>query len=211
MMNTKMKNFLRKFLPIAVTLKITDVHRTLLNSELKKMFKRLKKGTVLDVGSRFSPYKQLIPYTTFLTLDIDKRFNPDLCCDVHNIKCKSNSFDTIIATELLEHLHNPQKAIDEIYRILKPRGILILSAPFIYPYHPDPTDYYRYSEEGLRYLLRKFRKVEIHKFGNKLQVTWQLINYGYIEVVLNIFNQIISRLSSRPSNIYFGIVSWCQK
>ncbi len=62
-----------------------SVARQSLDLCLKEQFKRLKPGIVLDVGAGGSPYKALIPHTEYKTLDIDKRRNPDIYCDIHNI------------------------------------------------------------------------------------------------------------------------------
>ncbi len=147
-----------------------------------------------------------------MTLDILKDTNPDICCDAHTIKHKSNHFDTVIATELLEHSHTPQEIINEIHRILKPGGICILSTRFICPYHPDPQDYFRYSKDGLRHLFRSFKKTEVFHQGNRFLVMWTLINRGVImNLFLNIFNPIIARINVKKSDFPNGYIVYAKK
>jgi SAM-dependent methyltransferase len=134
--------------------KIASVTKYSLEKELLKQFKRLKPGIVLDVGSKNAPYKRYIPHTEYMTLDINPQVKPDIVADIHNVNWESNYFDTIIATEVLEHCYCPQKVIDEIYRLLKQEGICILSTRFIYPYHPDPKDYYRFTKDALEDLFK---------------------------------------------------------
>ncbi len=202
-----MKRLIRSF----PTLRIRSVTRIGLDFELERQFKRLKPGIVMDVGSKHSPYRKLIPCTEYKRLDIDKKSKPDICCDLHKIKWKSSYFDTVIATEVLEHLYDPQKAVDEIHRILKPGGVCILSTRFIYPYHPDPEDYYRFTWDSLNHLFRKFKKAEVHHHGNMLQSIWQIINSGKTQIILNLFNPIFARIGSKNTRFPCGFVVYARK
>ena len=194
------------------TKKIPSATRINLENLLKKHFKKLEPGIVLDVGAKKSPFRKYIPYTKYMTLDISKESKPDICCDIHNIKWRPGYFDTVIATELLEHSHTPQKAIDEIYKILKPGGVCIFSTRFICPYHPDPDDYFRFSSDGLRHLFRKFSKVDIEHQGNRLLVLWAMINYNEIgKIVLNIFNPLIARINTKKTNFPNGFIVYAEK
>ena len=129
------------------------------------------------------------------------------------MKVKSKSFDTVIATEVLEHLYDPQRAIDEIYRVLTPGGILILSTRFIYMYHPDPKDYYRFTEDSLSYLLRNFSNVEIYTHGNRLQVLWQLLTSpgNGLGIFLNFLNPLVAKINYSSKKIYLGLVVVAKK
>ena len=207
-----MKHFLRKYiLPLIPTLKIPSVSRISLDLELHRQFKKLKPGIVLEVGSGYSSYKKYIPHIKYMTLDIDEKSKPDICCDLYNLKWDSDYFDTVIAIEVLEHLYAPEKAINEIWRILKPKGVCILSTRFIYPYHPGPKDYYRFTWDSLNFLFRKFNKVEIHHHGNKIQAIWELINKGKVNIILNIFNPLIARIHFAKTNCPCGFIVYAEK
>jgi len=202
----------KNIFPYIFTLKIPAITQIMLDKDIKKQFKRLKPGIVLDVGSWDSPYKKYIPYTRYLRLDIDDTTKPDVVSDVHEIKCKSDVFNTVIATEVLEHLYEPQRAINELYRILKPGGVCIASTRFIYPYHPVPKDYYRYTWDSLKYLFRNFSHVEIYSHGGKIHVIWQLINHRKaVGIFLNIFNPIIAMIPARNSLTPLGFVVYARK
>lgn len=98
------------------------------------------------------------------TLDISSEFSPtyvgDLCELNKNIP--ESRFDGVFCTEVLEHVNQPFKAIEEIYRILKPGGLLIASSPFNFRIHGPLPDNWRFSEHGWRVLLHDFDDVEIH-------------------------------------------------
>jgi len=63
--------------------------------------------------------------------------------------------DTVTLFQVLEHIAEPQQLLDEVYRILKPGGRLIITVPFMWHIHEAPHDYYRYTRYGLEYMLRK--------------------------------------------------------
>jgi len=207
------KSFFRRYiLPFAFTLRIRTVSRIGLDYELNNLFKKLKPGIILDVGSSDSPYKKKLPFKKYLRLDIDKNSKPDICCDIHDIKCKSDYFDVVLATEVLEHCHDPVKVVSEIYRILKPGGVCILSTRFIHPYHPHPHDYYRFTWDSLNLLFKKFSKVNIHHHGNLIQSLWHMINYKGVRCVfLNIFNPLIAMIRSKKTNFPCGFVVYAIK
>lgn len=114
----------------------------------------------LDLGGWNKPYKRFFPNS--VSLDIEETLGVDIVADAHDLHMiKDGEFENILCTEVLEHLHSPHKAIDEMYRVLKPGGTLILTTRFIFPLHNIPDDYFRYTRYGLKLLLKKFSKVEI--------------------------------------------------
>lgn len=72
-----------------------------------------------------------------------------------NIPSPDGSFDTVLCTAVLEHLEEPEKALRECHRVLKPRGVAIYTVPFIWHLHEEPRDFYRFSKYGLMYLFEK--------------------------------------------------------
>ncbi len=71
------------------------------------------------------------------------------------------SVSRIICDNVLEHVPHPQKAVSELRRILKSGGVLYVSTPFYYPFHPSPSDYTRWTKEGLLELFEGFEVMEI--------------------------------------------------
>lgn len=128
-----------------------------------------QKKDILDVGGGIkfgkgmSKYAGLLANTNYKTFDIVPAYKPDILGDIHNIPLPDASFDAVMCKAVLEHVYDPKKAVDEIYRILRPDGIVFLYVPFLYPYHAhkDYQDYYRYSKDGIKYLLKNFRNIEI--------------------------------------------------
>jgi SAM-dependent methyltransferase len=88
------------------------------------------------------------------------------------------SFDFVVSDQVLEHVEgDPQKAIDESWRVLRPGGIAIHTTCFINPIHGFPKDYWRFTPDALRLLSKKFTQIiECDGWGNF--DTWLLIRDG---------------------------------
>ncbi len=72
---------------------------------------------------------------------------------IHDIPVADGHFDGVICNAVLEHVANPVEVVREIHRVLKPGGYLYLVVPFLQPEHLDPTDFQRYTKDGLRKLV----------------------------------------------------------
>lgn len=131
---------------------------------------------VLDVGggSRFQKgmqkYQELFKNVQYQTLDVSKDFSPDIVGDIHAIPLPDSSVDAVICRSVLEHVVNPALAVSEMYRILKPGGLLFVQVPSIYPYHARTghgayPDYWRFFDSTLVLLLKDFSHIEIKKHG----------------------------------------------
>lgn len=138
------------------------IHRQLLEEELKKLSDQLT-GKILDIGSKDARYAN---WFTGEMVSVDITPNPEkgvLTGNIYNLNFTPNSFDGVLSTEVFQYLTDPKKALDEIYKILKPGGILLLSAPLVYRVHEDLV---RYTETAWRKLLGHFSKIEFFYIGN---------------------------------------------
>ncbi|MGH2396945.1 MAG: class I SAM-dependent methyltransferase, partial [bacterium] len=134
-------------------------------------------GTVLDVGGgRYAPHDQFwADGVKRIRVDLSDRFKPQVVGDARALPFLDASVDAVVMCEVLEHLPDPRRALEEAYRVLKPRGRLCGSVPFIIPIHGDPHDYFRYTEDGLRTILGGFRVVKITPHGNAVSAAWRLV------------------------------------
>lgn len=119
------------------------------------------RGRTLDVGAQAGPYAAYFPNR--VALDIRRGPGVQLIGDAQALGIRSAAFDVVLCTEVLEHLPEPQKAIDEFERVLKPGGTLVLTTRFVFPIHDAPHDYFRYTKYGLQYLLRRFEIRELQE------------------------------------------------
>ncbi len=142
-------------------------------------------GNVLDVGCGQKPYRELFSVASYTGLEFDTP---------QNRKQKSGDgvffysggafpfpdkkFDSVLSTEVLEHVFEPDLLLKEIHRVMKDGGMFLLSVPFVWDEHEQPYDFGRYSSFGLKYLLEKhgFEIVESKKSMADARVLCQLIN-----------------------------------
>ncbi len=83
-----------------------------------------------------------------------------LVADITNIPIESSSVSLIVCDNVLEHVVDPIKALNEIHRLLKQGGVGYLAVPFLYPFHSSPDDYQRWTKKGLLHYCRDFEIVE---------------------------------------------------
>jgi SAM-dependent methyltransferase len=115
----------------------------------------------LDIGAQNGPYAAHFPNR--LALDIRPGAGVRVIGDAQALGIADASFPVILCTEVLEHLPEPQRAIDEMYRVLAPGGTLLLTTRFLFPIHDAPHDYFRFTKYGLRHLLRRFEILELRE------------------------------------------------
>ena len=155
--------------------------RTLLYQELKNW---QIAGNVLDVGGgRNQDYLKLFRQDNsikLVTVDLLPAGQETTQLDLEKDPLPNidSSIDTVILLNVLEHIYNHRFLLAEINRVLVSGGKLIGFVPFLINYHPDPHDYFRYTEEALKKLLTEthFKNIEIKKIGGGPF----LVNYNMI-------------------------------
>jgi SAM-dependent methyltransferase len=160
---------------------------------LQETLKNLPEGNrILDAGAGELPYKPLCSHLDYVSQDFCKyegtgnaeglqtgKWNVseiDLVCDIAAIPEPDESFDIILCSEVLEHVPDPTKVLDELMRLLKPEGKLILTAPFsslvhFAPYHYC-TGFSRYWYEH-HLAKRGFHIVELSANGDWFSCCYQ--------------------------------------
>lgn len=147
------------------------------------------KGRVLDVGCGSMPYESIIKKNAqeYVGLDRHKAVeNKDnfVLGTAESLPFSDESFDTVTAFQLLEHLPQPSAFIKEAYRVLKPGGKIIVSTPFMWGIHDDPHDYYRFTHQGLNQKLseNRFQVVSVRPAGGFWTVWILMLNYFLLDV-----------------------------
>ena len=120
-------------------------------------FRHLFKGRVLNAGAGSRDISDLVEGELF-NQDIKAAPHIHYESPLHQIPVADGFFDTIICNAVLEHVENPEEVLAEFGRVCRSGGVLYLCVPFMQPEHLDPTDYQRYTIDGLR------REVERHGF-----------------------------------------------
>lgn len=138
-------------------------------------------GDLLDIGCGNKPYKKFFDGTirSYVGCDIVQSSENvvDDICAATGLCYEAEQFDTIFSTQVLEHVADHSKMIEEAYRVLKPGGHVILTVPFAWELHEEPYDFFRFSKHGLHHLLEKhhFEIISLKANGGKWAAMFQLI------------------------------------
>ena len=146
-------------------------------------------GRVLDLGAGMAKYRAMIQENAsdYLACDVKKNENINTVCDVTNLVFPTESFDTVISTQVFEHVDNPFVVAQEIKKVLKTGGNAIITAPFMFPYHADPKDNFRFSREGLEEIFRSidFEIIDSGVYGGFFMVLSEMIHFSWFNPYKN--------------------------
>lgn len=148
-------------------------------------------GNLLDVGCGNKPYESLFEgkISSYTGCDVvqSSMSKVDVICEATSLTFKENQFDTVFSTQVIEHVSDPFKMLEEIYRVLRPGGTLIISAPFCWELHEEPYDFYRYSKYGLKAMIesRGFEVKSLKANGGK----WAAIGQLNINIIYSAFGR----------------------
>lgn len=177
--------------PAALFLNPFFLIRYSLRKTLLPFIPRLK-GNLLDYGCGSKPYQSLFSVSQYTGADIEnpghshEQEDIEILFDGKNLPVPDQTFDSAFSSEVFEHVFNPDETLKEIYRVLKPGALFLVSVPFVWNEHEVPYDYARYSSFGFPHLLKKngFEIVEIRKSGHFVPVIaqlWALYLYQRLE------------------------------
>lgn len=127
--------------------------RVLLYQQITELSSHIT-GLTLDVGAGdYDRYSGLFSSKRYIRLDPNTENRPDLVADAHALPFQHELFDSVVCTQVLEHLENPFLAVTEFRRVLKSQGIVLLTVPQVNELHEEPYDFYRYTRFGITHLL----------------------------------------------------------
>jgi SAM-dependent methyltransferase len=132
---------------------------------------------VLDVGGRLQPYRVLLEGRCAKYIAVDLRRTPlvNVIGRAEQLPFADSQFDLVFCTQMLEYVAEPRAATAEIHRALKPGGVLLLSAPAVWPQDSE-VDCWRFLPPAFRYLLSDFRQLELAPEGNSFIGLMRTIN-----------------------------------
>lgn len=145
-----------------------------IDSVIDRTVKELPPGArVLDVGAGG---RRIVP--DVITVDYIPGPGVSVAGDIHRLPLADNTFDCAFCTGTFEHIRDPWQAVRELYRVLKPGGVIHVDAPFLQAFHLDPVDYWRFTIDGLRMLCKDFDEIDagVH-IGPSCGLYWILREY----------------------------------
>lgn len=134
---------------------------TRMRAVLKEAFEQVDNGgvlNVLDFGCGNTPYRPLLDGLRARVVYHGADLPPNSLAEINilpdqTLDVADRQFDLVISTQVLEHVLDPSVYLSECHRVLKPGGHLIVSTHGYWMYHPDPTDYWRWTGDGLRRII----------------------------------------------------------
>jgi SAM-dependent methyltransferase len=182
------------------------ISRRILDEKLNSL-KNLMEPPALDIGGErelgIGSFKK--PDIKWYYLNIDGRYSPDVLATCYSLPFSEGSFNTVVMCELLEHLKDTDRVLDEAYRVLNTDGRLFLSMPFIYRHHRNPADFQRWTHEKIYDELENRRGFKIEVF---------LPRGGWLATLLDIYTQGATAFvpgtffGSRILRILGGLFTW---
>lgn len=180
-------------------------------------------GHLLDIGCGKMPYKEYILKNSkvryYIGLDIenalvyDKNVKPDIKWNGSKIPSEDNKFDTVLATEVLEHCPQPEIIFKEAYRVLKNKGVFFITVPFIFPLHESPHDEYRYTPYAIERLAKEagFKKLNTYPLGGINASLAQVLSFWpknkYIRLLVLPIIYLLVKTDKKPEafndNVFF--------
>lgn len=170
-------------------------------------------GKTLDIGCGQKPYQHLFKNATqYLGLEIDSpqnrlKKNADFFYDGKHMPFEDQSFDSLVCNEVLEHVFNPNDFLQEMHRILRGGGKMLITLPFVWDEHEQPYDYARYSSFGITHLLEQngFKVLQFEKTNDGFEIIFALIN-AYIYKKLCTRSKILRILSTLFITSFFNLL-----
>lgn len=157
------------------------------------------KGKLLDFGCGSKPYRSLFKVDEYVGLDFEKTGHDhsqeqiDVFYDGKKIPFDDAYFESILCSEVAEHLFDLPSVLAEMNRVLKKGGKLLLTCPFVWGEHEVPYDFARYTQFALKDMVEKcgFRLVEFEKKGDFIKAIAQMRALYFVELA----GPVLSKLS----------------
>jgi len=182
------------------------IMKSLIQKEMEDAV-RFAGGALLDLGCGQKPYFEL--FRNFVTshIGIDMPYSNsqiisvNITGSVDALPIKAGVIDTILCTEVIEHVSYPHKVFEEINRVLRVDRFLILTAPQTYWLHASPRDFYRFTRDSLQLLAEDhgFEVIYIRSFGGIISFSADFFSKLLLLFVFEFCNSVKKRALGRAS------------
>src|SRR3546814_15315557 len=144
---------------------------------------------MLEVGCGTKPYRELFELEEYIGLEIDSpsartQSRADYFYDGKKFPFEAEIFNSVLYNQVLEHVFNPDDFLQEIPRVLRVDGMLLLTVPFEWDEHEKPNDYARYSTYRLKSLLDRngFNVLTQNKLLADPSILFPLLNDSHFKI-----------------------------
>jgi SAM-dependent methyltransferase len=168
-------------------------------------YSRYISGRCMDFGCGTKPYEWLFNTDEYIGVEIegDNKKQGIVYYDGKKLPFADEYFDSIVSSQVFEHIPNLDEIINELHRVLKTNGCMLITVPFVYPEHLTPFDFRRFTSYGLKKYLENngFKVLEYTKSGNFIETVTQMKNVYSNEVLLNKRNAFIRNMGCLGINV----------
>jgi len=148
------KRRLGRFYPLVIRI-LSPVHASSFVRDFISRFDTAEQ-LLVDLGSGTTDYGEHV-----VCSDAVGYPNVHVVCDLATLPFRDESIDGCISVAVLEHVPDPRKHVQEMWRVLRPGGRVLCYVPFMQGYHASPDDYQRYTKSGLLHLFRDFEIINV--------------------------------------------------
>lgn len=170
----------------AIDPRCDDIHYSVRRYFVDEFFERHVRALplrsrVIDVGGIKSRKRGQFDIRRFdldvVCVNTSKAAEPDVLADAASIPLPSGGADAVILAEVVEHLTDPASALAEAARLLRPGGVLLATAPFLFRVHADPIDVGRYTPDWWKLAMDRagFQQVTVENQGLLLSVLAEML------------------------------------
>ena len=178
--------------------------RILLQEQINNVSKYIS-GKVLDVGAGESNrYGSYFNSDKYIRMDVVDRKDVDIVGRADNIPLKDESIDSIICTQVFEHLDTPFESAAELFRVVKKGGHVLVTVPQMNELHEEPHDYFRYTNFGMHTVFEKagFTVVKEDQRGGVYAVIAQILIRYWIDNYQLHNRKILGRFFGKFINLF---------
>ncbi len=149
------------------------IPKKMLRDALRREAAHLSGSLAVDVGCGWQPYRHFFNhFQLYIGLDLSLHRMPAIVSTADSLPLADNIADVVLCTEVIEHTKEPKQVCQDLARVLKPGGTLLLSAPMSWNLHYEPYDYFRFTRYGLAYLVEEvgLEVVKVVRVGGLLSL-----------------------------------------